>query len=87
MSHPATYAKLVIQKLTGDFRSSTGVATATWQEPGRGQVVIRNRYAGCNAIFDKNLCRNSVRYVDVKPPFAHPFTLIVPLSVIQTRFT
>jgi NADPH-dependent curcumin reductase CurA len=69
MSHPATYPKLVIQKLTGDFRSSTGIATATWQEPGRGQVVIRNRYAGCNAIFDKNLCRNSVRYVDVKPPF------------------
>jgi len=69
MSHPATYAKLVIQKLTGDFRSSTGVATASWQAPGRGQVVVRNRYAGCNAIFDNNLCRNSVRYVDVKPPF------------------
>lgn len=65
----ACYRKLVIQQLTGDFRSSTRVVAQAWEPPDYGQVVIRNHYAGCNAIFDKNLCRNSVRYVNVTPPF------------------
>lgn len=69
MTHPANYRKLVIKQVTGDFRSSTGVVSEDWRDPEQGEVVIRNAYAGCNAIFDKNLCRNSIRYVDVKPPF------------------
>jgi len=69
MTFPAHYRKLVIHQLTGDFRSSTCVVTEPWRDPGQGEIVIRNAYAGCNAIFDKNLCRNSIRYLDVKPPF------------------
>lgn len=68
-THPAHFRKLVIHQLTGDFRTSTSVTTQAWADPGSGQVVIRNRWAGCNAIFDKNLCRNVIRYVDVKPPY------------------
>ena len=66
---PDRYRKVVIAELTGDFRSSTRVVEEAWSDPGPGEVVIRNRWAGCNAIFDKNLCRNKIRYVDVKPPF------------------
>jgi hypothetical protein len=55
--------------LTGDFRSSTRVVEEAWRDPGRAQVVIRNVYAGCNGVFDKNLCRNKIRYVDVRPPY------------------
>jgi NADPH-dependent curcumin reductase CurA len=66
---PDRYRKLVIHALTGDFRSSTSVTTQAWADPGPGQVAVRNRYAGCNAIFDKNLCRNGIRYVDVVPPY------------------
>ncbi|NBU24166.1 MAG: alcohol dehydrogenase [Gammaproteobacteria bacterium] len=66
---PERYRKLVIHTLTGDFRSSTCVVEEPWRDPGPGEVAIRNHYAGCNAIFDKNLCRNTIRYVDVKPPF------------------
>jgi hypothetical protein len=69
MSTPSHYRKLIIHELTGDFRSSTQVVTEAWQPPGPGQVIVRNHYAGCNAIFDKNLCRNSIRYVQVQPPF------------------
>ncbi len=68
-NRPDHYRKLVIRELTGDFRSSTAVVDEAWRDPDPGEVVIRNAYAGCNAIFDKNLCRNTVRYVDVKPPF------------------
>ena len=66
---PDHFRKLVIHELTGDFRTSTSVTTQAWVDPGPGQVVIRNHWAGCNAIFDKNLCRNTIRYVDVRPPF------------------
>jgi hypothetical protein len=61
--------KIVIHALTGDFRSSTRVVEAPWQDPGPGEVAVRNHYAGVNAIFDKNLCRNAIRYVEVAPPF------------------
>lgn len=69
MPSPTHYRKLVIQRLTGEFRSATTVVEEPWREPGPGEVLVRNRYAGCNAIFDKNLCRNAIRYVDVRPPF------------------
>lgn len=66
---PRTYRKLVIDRLTGDFRTSTRIVEAPWSEPGPGEVLIRNHYAGCNGVFDQNLCRNTIRYVDVVPPF------------------
>lgn len=64
-----TYRKLVIQRLAGDFRSSTAIVEVPLASPGPGEVLIRNHYAGVNAIFDQNLCANRVRYVDVAPPF------------------
>lgn len=63
------YRKLVIAKLTGNFRSATEVVDAPWTMPGSGEAVVRNHYAGCNAIFDTNLCRNTIRYVTVAPPY------------------
>lgn len=63
------YRKLIIDRLTGDFRSSTRIVDVAWQPPGPREVVIRNEYAGVNAIFDKNLCRNGVQYVHVAPPY------------------
>ena len=66
---PRSFQKLIIHQLTGDFRSATQVVEQPWQEPGVGEVLVRNHWAGCNAIFDKNLCRNGIRYVNVVPPY------------------
>ena len=66
---PARYRKIVIARLAGDFRASTAIVEEPWCEPGPGEVAIRNRYAGVNAVFDKNLCRNTIRYVHVVPPW------------------
>ena len=66
---PTQYQKLIIRQLTGDFRSSTCVVEQAWREPGPGQVVIRNVFAGCNGVYDTNLCRNRLRYIKVEPPF------------------
>lgn len=67
-SSPA-YRRIALTALTGQFRSATAILPTEWSDPGPGQVVVRNRYAGVNAVFDQNLCRNAVRYVDVVPPF------------------
>jgi len=64
-----SYRKIVIHRLTGEFRSSTGIVEAAGVAPGPGEVLVRNRYAGVNAIFDQNLCRNTIRYVNVVPPY------------------
>lgn len=66
---PRSYRKLIIHQLTGDFRSATRVVDQAWADPGPGELLVRNRWAGCNAIFDKNLCRNGIRYVNVVPPY------------------
>jgi NADPH-dependent curcumin reductase CurA len=63
------YQKLIIHQLTGDFRGSTCLVDEPWCDPGPGQVVIRNVYAGCNGVYDTNLCRNRLRHVKVVPPF------------------
>lgn len=64
-----SYRKIIIHRLTGEFRSSTTIVGTPHTAPGPGQVLVRNRYAGVNAIFDQNLCRNTIRYVDVVPPY------------------
>lgn len=66
---PRRYRKLVIERLTGDFRSSTAIVEQDWVDPARGEVAIRNVYAGVNGIFDKQLCRQGIRYVNVVPPY------------------
>jgi NADPH-dependent curcumin reductase CurA len=66
---PRSYRKLIIHQLTGDFRSSTQVVEQPWADPGPGEVLVRNRFAGCNGVFDTNLCRNGIRYVNVQPPY------------------
>jgi NADPH-dependent curcumin reductase CurA len=63
------YKKLIIHQLTGNFRSSTQVVEESWRDPGPGELVIRNVYAGCNGVYDTNLCRNRMRYLKVEPPF------------------
>lgn len=66
---PTRYRKLVIHEVTGQFRSATEVVWQSWTDPGPDEVAVRNHWAGCNAIFDQNLCRNKIRYVDVVPPY------------------
>lgn len=63
------YKKLIIHEVTGNFRSATKVVDQPWADPGHGEVLVRNIWAGCNGVFDTNLCRNGIRYVNVVPPY------------------
>ena len=63
------YRKLIVRELAGDFRTATAVVDEPWRDPGPDEIVVRNRWAGVNGVFDQNLCANRIRYVDVRPPF------------------
>jgi len=54
-----TCRKIIIERLTGDFRTCTAIVEQPRVEPAADQVRIRNHYAGVNAVVDRNLCRNA----------------------------
>lgn len=49
MSLPATYKKLVATQHSKDFRAAVEIQEVALEQPGPGQILIRNRYAGVNA--------------------------------------
>lgn len=71
-----TYQKIVIHERTGEFRTATRIVATPHRDPGPGEVLIRNHFAGCNAVFDQKLCRDAIRYVKVVPPFDMGFEAV-----------
>lgn len=64
---PETYRTLVATKRTTNFRDAAQIVEEEIPDPGSGEVVIRNKYAGVNAT-DVNMTAG--RYdPDVEPPF------------------
>lgn len=49
MSLPATFRKLVVQKITPNFRQAVKLVEASLPKPGQGEIVVKNRYVGINA--------------------------------------
>ena len=65
--NPGTYKKLVSTAFTTDFRKAAEVVETPFLEPGLGEVVVKNVYAGVNAT-DVNITAG--RYdPDASPPF------------------
>ena len=46
---PETYRKLIATTLTPHFREAAELVEESVPEPGPGQLLVRNRYAGVNA--------------------------------------
>jgi NADPH-dependent curcumin reductase CurA len=65
---PARYRKLVLTGFGDALRGHTAIVEAPWQDPGPGEVVVRNVLAGVNGIYDLNMARNAVDYITVVPP-------------------
>ena len=65
--NPTTYQKLVATALTTDFREAAQIVDVPFPEPGLGEVVVRNVFAGVNAT-DINITAG--RYnPGAEPPF------------------
>ncbi|NWJ46062.1 MAG: zinc-binding dehydrogenase [Chloroflexi bacterium] len=46
---PTTYRKMIVTKLSPNFGEAIQIIEAPLPEPGRGEILVRTRYAGMNA--------------------------------------
>ena len=60
--------KIVIEQLGTSFRECTRVVAEPLRAPGTGEVLIRNRFAGVNGVYDQMMCANKVPHTPVVPP-------------------
>ena len=64
---PESYRKLIATELTTDFRQAAEIVEVPLPDPGPGEVLVENRYAGVNAT-DVNITAG--RYnPEAEPPF------------------
>ena len=61
-------AKIVIHKLGESFRECTHIVTEPLRELRSDEVLIRNRFAGVNGVYDQMMCANKVEHTPVAPP-------------------
>ncbi|NKB43923.1 MAG: zinc-binding dehydrogenase [Alphaproteobacteria bacterium] len=60
--------KLIMTQYGEDFAACTEIVDAKVGEPGHGEVLVRNVYAGVNGVYDLNMVRDAVSYISYKPP-------------------
>ena len=51
-----------------DFRTCSEIVDTGIGEPGFGEVLVRNVYAGVNGVYDLNMIRDAVSILSYKPP-------------------
>lgn len=64
----STSRKLIMTRYGEDFAACTDIVDAEIGEPGYGEVLIRNVYAGVNGVYDLNMVRDAVSYISYTPP-------------------
>ncbi len=67
-AHAETYRAIRMERFAETFRDAADIVELPLVAPGPGEIRVRNRHCGINAIFDTQIARNAVDYVPVKPP-------------------
>ncbi len=75
-----TYRAIRMERFAPSFREAADIVEVPLTEPGPGEVRVRNRYCGVNAIFDTQIARNAVDYVKIGLP---TFTGVEALGVVD----
>ncbi|XP_055939014.1 prostaglandin reductase 3-like [Argiope bruennichi] len=65
---PKTFKKLMVQKLTSNFREAVSIEISNMCHPSENEVCIRNKYVGINAT-DVNVTKGRYASVGAKLPF------------------
>ena len=60
--------RIVIHRIGDSFRECTEVLEDRCPEPGAGEVLVRNHFAGVNAVYDQMMCLDRVEHTRVEPP-------------------
>jgi NADPH-dependent curcumin reductase CurA len=63
-----TYRKLVLERFGNDLASQYRIVETPLLPPGPGELLIRNHFAGVNALFDVMSGRNKVGYLKLTAP-------------------
>jgi NADPH-dependent curcumin reductase CurA len=64
----ATYRAIQLQQFAESFRAGARIVDLDLRQPGAGELLVRNHYAGINGIFDTQIARNAVDYVKIGLP-------------------
>ena len=60
--------RIVIHRLGESFWDCTQIRREPCAEPGPGEVLIRNHFAGVNGVYDQMMCLDKVEHTRVTPP-------------------
>ncbi|TRW14444.1 zinc-binding dehydrogenase [Glacieibacterium frigidum] len=75
-----TYGALRLERFAPTFRDAVDIVRLPLTLPGPGEIRVRNRHCGVNAIFDTQIARNAVDYVKVAPP---SFTGVEAIGIVD----
>jgi len=64
----AYYRAIQLEKFAPTFREATQLVNLAQRPPGPGEIRVRNLWCGVNGIFDTQLARNAIDYIDIFPP-------------------
>jgi NADPH-dependent curcumin reductase CurA len=64
----ASYRAIQLEDFAPSFREATQLVTLPQTVPAAGQIRVRNIWCGVNGIFDTQLARNAIGYIDVARP-------------------
>ncbi len=60
--------RIVIHRLGASFRECTRTVADSCPDPGPGEILVRNHFAGVNAVYDQMMCLDRVEHTRVTPP-------------------
>lgn len=75
-----TYRAIRLMRIAPSFREGADIVELPVDEPGRGEIRVRNLHCGVNAIFDTQIARNAVDYVKISLP---TFTGVEAIGVVE----
>lgn len=75
-----TYGAIRLERFGTSFREAADIVRLPLAAPGPGEIRVRNRHCGVNAIFDTQIARDAVDYVTITLP---TFTGVEAVGVVD----
>jgi NADPH-dependent curcumin reductase CurA len=76
----ASYRAIQLEQFAPTFREATRLVTLPQLAPGAGEIRVRNIWCGVNGIFDTQVARNAIGYIDI---FLPTLTGVEALGIVE----
>lgn len=63
-----TYRAIRLERFADSFRAAADLVELPFGVPGAGEIAVRNAWCGVNGIFDTQIARNAVSYIQIGVP-------------------